>query len=113
VGLSIVSDNFVPLLDRISRDSDLSKIRDSAHAIWRACTDGEQVKNGTESVKGYKTSLYEQRLFTCANTTCDNTESLEKKFLECAGCKLMKYCSTECQKKHWRNGHREMFSHKR
>ncbi|KAJ7596543.1 hypothetical protein C8J56DRAFT_1040816 [Mycena floridula] len=39
---------------------------------------------------------------TCANPGCLNTtESIGRALLQCSGCRMMLYCSTECQKVAW------------
>jgi hypothetical protein len=42
---------------------------------------------------------------TCASTTCITQAVGKKKFLRCARCKLVWYCSAHCQRTHWRDGH--------
>eukprot|EP00026_Physarum_polycephalum_P017363 Phypoly_transcript_18567.p1 GENE.Phypoly_transcript_18567~~Phypoly_transcript_18567.p1 ORF type:complete len:210 (-),score=34.14 Phypoly_transcript_18567:4-633(-) len=41
----------------------------------------------------------------CQN--CNVTQN-EKKLSVCSGCQLAHYCSRECQKAHWKNGHKEV-----
>lgn len=45
------------------------------------------------------------RLEVCGG--CGATESIPKSFKCCGGCKVVHYCSVDCQKKDWRCGHRE------
>lgn len=57
-----------------------------------------------------------QKLRSCSNPTCGNTESkfgihLENneigEFKNCSRCKATCYCSKDCQIAHWRNGHKQ------
>merc|ERR1712034_61032 len=41
----------------------------------------------------------------CANFQCEKIESCPREFLVCSGCDVARYCSPNCQKKHWKNGH--------
>jgi len=54
----------------------------------------------------------EKRCNTCGSQTRkDLSEELEaekkSKLLICAGCSSVNYCSKECQKKDWKNGHKQ------
>eukprot|EP01083_Nonionella_stella_P070077 187279_1 len=44
----------------------------------------------------------------CSRPECTKTDSKTKKFLQCSACKLVWYCGVECQKKHWKCGHRTL-----
>lgn len=41
--------------------------------------------------------------YTCAQ--CSKKSQTE--LLQCSGCKFARYCNKECQKKHWKNGHKK------
>jgi hypothetical protein len=41
----------------------------------------------------------------CCN--CKKEPEARQKFKTCNGCKLLKYCSIECQKNHWKAGHKQ------
>ena len=41
----------------------------------------------------------------CDNRTCLQHEAGNTKFKRCGGCKHTLYCSTHCQRTHWRDGH--------
>ena len=41
-------------------------------------------------------------------TECDRKASDEKPFPKCSRCKQAWYCSTECQKKAWKRGHKKI-----
>ena len=42
-----------------------------------------------------------------AAPTCQWCLEKEKKLFWCSRCKASSYCSVDCQRKHWKNGHRE------
>ncbi|KAG0163834.1 hypothetical protein DFQ28_004240 [Apophysomyces sp. BC1034] len=42
----------------------------------------------------------------CGNTFCDKTEQNEGDFKRCSQCLRVSYCSRECQKEHWKSGHK-------
>lgn len=37
---------------------------------------------------------------------CDGCRKLSEKLQKCAGCELATYCSKDCQRQHWRAGHK-------
>ena len=44
---------------------------------------------------------------------CDSCRALSEKLQRCAGCEVATYCSKDCQRQHWRAGHKnscKMFS---
>jgi len=44
----------------------------------------------------------------CAYPTCQTIQTDEKKFPVCGRCKMVQYCSADCQKLHWKNGHKKV-----
>ncbi|KAG2207688.1 hypothetical protein INT47_011808 [Mucor saturninus] len=42
----------------------------------------------------------------CANMACDKKETEPGSFKRCGRCQRVSYCSRECQKEHWKTGHR-------
>lgn len=42
----------------------------------------------------------------CANSSCEKKEEEPGSFKRCGRCQRVSYCSRECQKEHWKNGHR-------
>ncbi|KAJ7589722.1 hypothetical protein C8J56DRAFT_889249 [Mycena floridula] len=43
----------------------------------------------------------------CANLTCPSNPIQVNLAKQCGGCFAERYCSRDCQKAHWKNGHRE------
>eukprot|EP00978_Attheya_sp_CCMP212_P028951 scaffold101273_cov43-Attheya_sp.AAC.1 len=43
-------------------------------------------------------------LAPCANPSCNNFEEKVKSFPQCSRCKSVAYCSSQCQKEHWKCG---------
>jgi len=42
----------------------------------------------------------------CGSTTCKDEENKDKPLLKCSACKSVYYCSKDCQKKHFKVGHK-------
>ena len=42
----------------------------------------------------------------CDNKKCQKIEKKVKEFSRCGRCKKTRYCSPECQKRHWKQGHK-------
>ncbi|KAG1216539.1 hypothetical protein G6F35_010005 [Rhizopus arrhizus] len=42
----------------------------------------------------------------CANRVCDKKEEEPGSFKRCGRCQRVAYCSRECQKEHWKTGHK-------
>ncbi|SAM05654.1 hypothetical protein [Absidia glauca] len=42
----------------------------------------------------------------CANPFCEVTEQTEGEFKRCGQCERVAYCSRECQRNHWKSGHK-------
>ncbi|CAO3597041.1 unnamed protein product [Absidia cylindrospora] len=42
----------------------------------------------------------------CANPLCEVTEQNEGEFKRCGQCERVAYCSRECQRNHWKSGHK-------
>jgi hypothetical protein len=51
-----------------------------------------------------KAVLKAERKCACCGKRLRNGE----KYYKCSKCKLVYYCGPECQKQHWRNGHKEV-----
>jgi hypothetical protein len=41
--------------------------------------------------------------------TCFKPKPVDKNLLVCGSCKITTYCDKECQKNHWKNGHKVCF----
>ncbi|XP_035682089.1 ankyrin-3-like [Branchiostoma floridae] len=50
------------------------------------------------------------KLLRCCNPKCGKP-GYRKKLKLCAGCKLTRYCSRDCQKQHWSVGHKKCCGH--
>ncbi|KAI8977514.1 hypothetical protein BDF20DRAFT_875305 [Mycotypha africana] len=48
---------------------------------------------------------------TCGNITCDKKEERPGSFKRCGRCQKVCYCSRECQKEHWKSGHKLLCKH--
>ncbi|CAO3636487.1 unnamed protein product [Cunninghamella blakesleeana] len=46
----------------------------------------------------------------CGNPFCENTEQSEGEFKKCGQCGRVSYCSRDCQRKHWKSGHKVVCS---
>lgn len=42
----------------------------------------------------------------CSNPGCNKVESEEVKLRACSQCHTVSYCSVDCQRQHWRAGHK-------
>lgn len=74
--------------------------------------DAENLKHLEESIKrmgpGKKTKA-KVKIGTrvrCSYPMCKKVEKKVGEFAICARCEVAKYCSTKCQKKHWKMGHK-------
>eukprot|EP00808_Paulinella_micropora_P008110 g33649.t1 len=43
----------------------------------------------------------------CSFLTCHSTEPAPGKYLVCSRCKVAAYCSSDCQRRHWKDGHKK------
>ncbi|CAH1252985.1 Hypp1054 [Branchiostoma lanceolatum] len=72
--------------------------------IKRLINDGPQVEEGIMLHTGVVPVI-------CSRLECRKTEAVGevagKPLKACARCLLARYCSVECQKLHWKNGHKE------
>eukprot|EP00058_Branchiostoma_floridae_P001522 XP_002587010.1 hypothetical protein BRAFLDRAFT_103826 [Branchiostoma floridae] len=50
------------------------------------------------------------KLLRCCNPKCGRP-GYRKTLKLCAGCKLTRYCSRDCQKQHWSVGHKKCCGH--
>jgi len=48
------------------------------------------------------------KLRQCNNQACKNQESRVKDFKRCSKCRVAIYCSVDCQRQHWKNGHKQV-----
>lgn len=49
----------------------------------------------------------------CSNTFCEKTEEKEGDFKKCGQCQRVSYCSRDCQKAHWKGGHKAVCTEKK
>eukprot|EP01083_Nonionella_stella_P204341 745001_1 len=68
----------------------------------------------SEDVKGIKYTekdlldLHNWSQVKCYSPNCGNVEGKGESFKTCGGCKSVWYCSRECQRHHWKHGHRKV-----
>ena len=43
----------------------------------------------------------------CSNPSCDAMDTTEERFMVCVVCRHVKYCSKDCQRAHWKSGHKQ------
>jgi uncharacterized protein (DUF39 family) len=46
-------------------------------------------------------------LVKCFNPSCDQFEKRKGKYLTCGQCRKVIYCSKDCQRAHWKAGHKQ------
>ncbi|KAJ7586048.1 hypothetical protein C8J56DRAFT_1086208 [Mycena floridula] len=80
--------------------SSIKKVRNSVHLTWDPF---HQVLKNTNSRKIYKPSS--RRI--CANSLCPSEYTTVNLTKVCGGCLSVHYCSKQCRKVHWTNGHRD------
>ncbi|KAI9013794.1 hypothetical protein CLU79DRAFT_768755 [Phycomyces nitens] len=49
----------------------------------------------------------------CGNNYCEKVEEEQNSFKRCGQCQRVAYCSRECQKDHWKSGHKAVCSQKK
>jgi hypothetical protein len=93
-------------------------VRDDADMLLRAkLADGEDPIGVEDIVRAQKhareilveldaSTLRMHRSGRCC-ALCKQAPEANEKFNACGNCKLFRYCSPRCQKKHWKNGHKE------
>ena len=50
--------------------------------------------------------LYQNEFYECSYPDCEKEETKRNKFKQCSRCQAAKYCSKECQTKHWKAEHK-------
>eukprot|EP00058_Branchiostoma_floridae_P015541 XP_002601029.1 hypothetical protein BRAFLDRAFT_128148 [Branchiostoma floridae] len=70
---------------------------------------GNQVYACRESIRLIQEAR-KTKLLRCCNPKCGKP-GYRKTLKLCAGCKLTRYCSRDCQKQHWSVGHKKCCGH--
>ncbi|GAQ79307.1 hypothetical protein KFL_000280120 [Klebsormidium nitens] len=81
-----------------------------AFHIERRRNKQDKDQRSSEERRKFATLPFRARLErrTCSNIGCGNTESVAGQFQVCGRCKLAVYCSKDCQKRAWKEGHKDL-----
>lgn len=95
------------LRDRNSCEESLLKIASLTHQKMLLLTSDSQAFVGTFrkefDKEAQKQSVYQN--ISCSNANCEGSNKNFETYKRCARCKTARYCSKECQVKHWKGGH--------
>ena len=96
-------DNLQYLRELVGRAKErLERLRSEVHAALEVA---DRRDDSSEEVQGMPRGV-ESGLQACANPGCERIESVKREFKKCAQCRVVKYCSLECQLAHWKAEHK-------
>lgn len=80
-------------------------------AVVEEAADEAQCKTSRETTMSllrlnHDLAIDEDSLARCGNSDCHKLQLNKGDFKKCARCKTVSYCSAECQKAHWKSGHK-------
>mmetsp|Transcript_7910 Transcript_7910/g.11908 ORF Transcript_7910/g.11908 Transcript_7910/m.11908 type:complete len:464 (+) Transcript_7910:45-1436(+) len=62
----------------------------------------QDTADGKEAEEKFEAGLHRMQLRRCANPECRKLETKKNQFRKCGSCRRVVYCSTACQKNHWK-----------
>lgn len=68
--------------------------------------DEEKLGDILEVLAEYGALPLPHAIASCSGIDCTNVEKVFREFNKCGRCKKVYYCSKECQRVHWKSGHR-------
>ena len=81
------------------------------YKAWRCCKEMACIANGFRTMrKKLKCDIMNIKCGCCGNHSYLISKESSDKLKVCAGCHVVYYCDTRCQKLHWNNVHREQCS---
>ncbi|GAQ82486.1 hypothetical protein KFL_001130050 [Klebsormidium nitens] len=114
-----ISPDLVKALELVAmKDEKVTQKARQLTAMWKTPPQGRELylgpiqplpleKGMAETLQKLK-SLDKKPCRKCSRAGCDRVEACYKEFKICSGCKLACYCSRECQKNSWKEGHKEV-----
>ena len=81
------------------------KVREQGNAIAKAQS-GWEIMDAYQEENQPVFDSSEREILGCSNSSCDAVWGEVKKFKTCSRCKRVRYCSTRCQRAHWKSGHK-------
>ncbi len=103
----IQSENVVADEYRLQKERFITVAKRYVHLIRNESIDSDSSILKLSRSQRLASGMGEEYMVFCSSPECRKQELTDKMLKHCGQCMLARYCSPECQRFHWKNGHRK------